>query len=160
MRLVVNLRHLEAHGQLARVGVEVDPDQEISIIQQRVLAANSMAVFTPPGYLLFVRERTLMAQPFDAAKLQTTGDAESQAKTGHDVYTFYNWDCYNIHDALIPMDDVVGRLEGQYGKANAAATKRARLRPNAVSSKPKPLHCNEPTGAKDRLTQLTLNAII
>jgi len=28
-----------------------------------------------PGYLLFARERTLMARPFDAAKLQTTGDA-------------------------------------------------------------------------------------
>jgi Tol biopolymer transport system component/predicted Ser/Thr protein kinase len=40
-----------------------------------VVAANSNAVYTPPGYLLFVRERTLMAQPFDAAKLQTTGDA-------------------------------------------------------------------------------------
>jgi Tol biopolymer transport system component len=27
------------------------------------------------GYILFARERTLMAQPFDAGKLQTTGDA-------------------------------------------------------------------------------------
>ena len=40
-----------------------------------MLAANSLAVYAPPGTLLFVRERTLMAQPFDAAKLQTTGDA-------------------------------------------------------------------------------------
>jgi Tol biopolymer transport system component len=40
-----------------------------------VLAGNSNAVYTPPGYLLFVRERTLMAQPFDAGKVQTTGDA-------------------------------------------------------------------------------------
>jgi WD40 repeat protein len=40
-----------------------------------VLAANSNALYTPPGYLLFVRERTLMAQPFDAGKLQTTADA-------------------------------------------------------------------------------------
>ena len=39
------------------------------------LAGNSNAVYTPPGYLLFVRERTLMAQPFDAGKVQTTGDA-------------------------------------------------------------------------------------
>ena len=28
-------------------------------------------------------------------KLQMTGVAESQAKTGHDAYTFYNWDVYN-----------------------------------------------------------------
>ena len=27
------------------------------------------------GYLLFVRERTLMAQPFDTSKIETTGDA-------------------------------------------------------------------------------------
>jgi Tol biopolymer transport system component/predicted Ser/Thr protein kinase len=42
--------------------------------RRRVLAANSNAVYSPPGYLLFVRERTLMAQPFDAVKAQTTGD--------------------------------------------------------------------------------------
>ena len=34
----------------------------------------------------------------NGGKLVTTGVAESQAKTGHDVYTFYNWDVYNIHD--------------------------------------------------------------
>ena len=43
--------------------------------RQRVLAADSMAVYSPPGYLLFVRDQTLMAQAFDAAKLQTAGDA-------------------------------------------------------------------------------------
>ena len=43
--------------------------------RQRVLAANSMAVYAPPGHLLFGREQTLMAQPFDAGKMQTTGDA-------------------------------------------------------------------------------------
>ena len=35
----------------------------------------SGAAYAPPGYLLFVRERTLMAQPFDAVKLQLTGEA-------------------------------------------------------------------------------------
>jgi Tol biopolymer transport system component len=40
-----------------------------------VLAANSNAVYGPPGYLLFLRDRTLMAQPFAAAKGQTTGEA-------------------------------------------------------------------------------------
>jgi Tol biopolymer transport system component/predicted Ser/Thr protein kinase len=43
--------------------------------RQRVLAGNSMAVYAPPGYLLFVRDRTLMAQRLDAANLQTVGDA-------------------------------------------------------------------------------------
>ena len=28
-------------------------------------------------------------------KLQLTGAAEAQAKTGHDVMTFFNWDVHN-----------------------------------------------------------------
>ena len=39
-----------------------------------VLAANSNAVYSPPGRLLFIRDRTLMAQPFDADRLGATGD--------------------------------------------------------------------------------------
>jgi len=42
--------------------------------RRRLFAAASNAVYTPPGLLLFMRERTLMAQPFDAAGLRTTGD--------------------------------------------------------------------------------------
>ncbi len=38
------LRHLEAAGQLARVRCEVDPDQEVTIIQHRVLAAGGPAL--------------------------------------------------------------------------------------------------------------------
>jgi Tol biopolymer transport system component len=40
----------------------------------RILTANSNAVYAPPGFVLFLRERTLMAQPFDAGKRQTTGE--------------------------------------------------------------------------------------
>src|SRR5262249_31210352 len=36
--------------------------------------ADSSPVYAPPGFLLFLRERTLMAQPFDASKLQLTGE--------------------------------------------------------------------------------------
>jgi Tol biopolymer transport system component len=61
--------------------------------RQRVLAANSMAMYAPPGYLLFARDRTLMAQLFDAAKLQTVGDAvpiaeQVDAGTASDQYEF------------------------------------------------------------------------
>jgi hypothetical protein len=42
--------------------------------RRRILYANSNVLYAPPGYLLFMRERTLMAQPFDAAKTQTTAD--------------------------------------------------------------------------------------
>ena len=54
-------------------------------------------------------------------KLTMTGVAESQAKTGHDAYTFYNWDVYNSHDSLAPMDDAIKYLTGKYGAINATA---------------------------------------
>ena len=40
-----------------------------------LLAANSFVQYAPPGYLLFARERTLLAQPFDADALELTGEA-------------------------------------------------------------------------------------
>jgi dipeptidyl aminopeptidase/acylaminoacyl peptidase len=40
-----------------------------------IVNANSRAAYDPSGYLMFVREQSLMAQPFDAGKLQATGDA-------------------------------------------------------------------------------------
>jgi eukaryotic-like serine/threonine-protein kinase len=42
--------------------------------RRRILSAGSNAVYAPPGFVLFLRERTLMAQPFDAGSIQTTGD--------------------------------------------------------------------------------------
>jgi Tol biopolymer transport system component len=37
--------------------------------------ADSHAVYAPPGYLLFMRGNTLVAQPFDASSLRFTGEA-------------------------------------------------------------------------------------
>src|SRR5207245_2241253 len=42
--------------------------------RRRVLTAFSNAIYAPPGYLLFMRERTLMAQPFNAGKAEMTGE--------------------------------------------------------------------------------------
>lgn len=42
--------------------------------QKLLVNADSNPVYAPPGFLLFVRERTLMAQPFDADRLQLTGE--------------------------------------------------------------------------------------
>ncbi|MBK9065210.1 MAG: protein kinase [Acidobacteria bacterium] len=36
--------------------------------------AQTMVTYAPPGYLLFVRDKTLVAQPFDAKALKTTGE--------------------------------------------------------------------------------------
>jgi eukaryotic-like serine/threonine-protein kinase len=40
-----------------------------------ILKANSSAIYSPPGYLLFNRAGTLLAQPFDADRLELKGDA-------------------------------------------------------------------------------------
>ncbi|HUK87068.1 MAG TPA: hypothetical protein VLT85_05340, partial [Terriglobales bacterium] len=44
--------------------------------ERKLLLHNaSNAIYAPPGYLLFVRDGTLMAQPFNARKLELAGDA-------------------------------------------------------------------------------------
>ncbi len=45
-----------------------------STFSPRVLANSGASAAYANGHLLFAREQTLMAQPFDAKKLQTTGD--------------------------------------------------------------------------------------
>src|ERR1700680_4271998 len=42
--------------------------------RKRLLESSSGVAYAPPGYLLFVRGRTLFAQPFDAGKMQLAGD--------------------------------------------------------------------------------------
>jgi serine/threonine protein kinase len=45
-----------------------------------LLNANSQVLYSPPGYLLFVRAGTLLAQPFEAARLELKGDASPIAQ--------------------------------------------------------------------------------
>ena len=40
----------------------------------RLMSADSQAMYVPPGYLLFVRRQTLLAQPFDLHRLMLTGE--------------------------------------------------------------------------------------
>ncbi len=42
---------------------------------KRLIRGASNAVFAPPGYLLFIRQGSLMVQPFDARTLRLSGDA-------------------------------------------------------------------------------------
>jgi Tol biopolymer transport system component len=46
-----------------------------SSARTRLLAADSHAAYAPPGYLLFIRGATLLAQPFDIGGLRVTGEA-------------------------------------------------------------------------------------
>ena len=48
----------------------------IDSAERKMLApAQTLVQYAPPGYLLFVRDRTLVAQPFDASALKITGEA-------------------------------------------------------------------------------------
>lgn len=58
-----------------RVGSLDEPDKPGKVVAQ----ANSNAAYAH-GYLLYLRGSTLMAQPFDAAKLETTGEAMAIAE--------------------------------------------------------------------------------
>lgn len=53
-----------------------------------LISARSNAIYASPGYVLFVREGTLMAQPFDLERLQTAGEAFAVVEeVGYDVGT-------------------------------------------------------------------------
>ena len=45
-----------------------------------LLRSNSAAVYSPSGYVLFLRETTLMAQPFDLSTLSMRGEAVAVAE--------------------------------------------------------------------------------
>ena len=73
------------NGSKTRVYVDSIEATPGSHTRREVLAADTNVIYVPSavpslgfsekGYLLFVRDRTLMAQPFDPAILQTTGEA-------------------------------------------------------------------------------------
>src|SRR5262249_1881443 len=43
--------------------------------RKHVMIGNARTIYVAPGYFLFIRDGTLMAQLFDTGKLETTGDA-------------------------------------------------------------------------------------
>jgi Tol biopolymer transport system component len=51
-----------------------------SRMRKKILPFSTRAIYVSPGYLLYVREQTLVAQPFDTGKLETMGDAVSVAE--------------------------------------------------------------------------------
>jgi len=51
-------------------------------------------------------------------KLLLTGAAEAQAKAGHDIMTFRDWEAQNHAEALEPVDGLMKRLEERLGAVN------------------------------------------
>ena len=80
-------RHfLYATDQAGDIPVQVGSLDEPSKAGKLVVQAHSPAMYAQ-GHLLFLRENTLMAQPFDAARLETTGEAMPVAES---ISTFTN----------------------------------------------------------------------
>lgn len=69
-------------GRHFLVGMLTPPDNHVGIYvgsidspeQTRILDAHSQAIYAHPGYVLFMRDGNLMAQPFDANARQLTGE--------------------------------------------------------------------------------------
>jgi serine/threonine protein kinase/Tol biopolymer transport system component len=81
---------------------------------QRVLNAASPALYAAPGYLMFVRDRTLMAQPFDARTLRISGDAQPvvgnvdmNEVNGHPVVTASATGVLVLERTSAPADRIV-----------------------------------------------------
>ncbi|HEU5182428.1 MAG TPA: protein kinase [Candidatus Polarisedimenticolia bacterium] len=56
-------------------GMEIFAGSLKSKTAKKILNADSAAVYAEPGYLLFRREGKILAQPFDAGRLETSGAA-------------------------------------------------------------------------------------
>jgi len=61
-------------------------------------------------------------------KLLMTPAAETLAKTGHDMMTFFTWDVQNYADSLLPVDDVVARLVAKNGAVSETCTYLAKVK--------------------------------
>src|SRR5271157_1764645 len=62
-----------------------------------------------------------------------TGAAEAQAKAGHDMYTFFNWNVHNVADAFEPVDDVMKVLVEQNGAVNETCGYLAKVKGHWVA---------------------------
>jgi Tol biopolymer transport system component len=66
-------RRMSASESIPDTDLGIFVGSTISRETRRLLPDISSAIYAPPGYVLFVREGTLMALPFDAAALEATG---------------------------------------------------------------------------------------
>lgn len=64
----------------------------------------------------------------NGSKLLLTEVAEAQAKTGHDIYTFLDWEVHNNSRSLVPIDDVMQRLIGKFGPVEDTAEYLAKIK--------------------------------
>ena len=90
----------------------------------RLMPLASNAVYTRAGYLLFERDRRLVAQPFDAARLELTGDAITiadevrQASDGDHMTDFAISDSVLLYRTLrVAVSELVWRDRAEHRAA-------------------------------------------
>jgi len=101
-----------------------------------ILAVNSNATYAAPGYLLFVRNRTLTAQPFNPTTLKITGDpvpiaepvdfyagAQGQFSSSQNGTVTYATGDSGLNVQLTWLDrsgNIVGKIDSQGGLVTPA----------------------------------------
>jgi Tol biopolymer transport system component len=95
----------------------------------QVLVTPSSALFAPPGYLLFVRERSLMAQPFDPGALRTTGDAFPVAENVGASTTRVMLGAFSVSDTGVLAYGTGTSPNRQYAWFDRAGKELSRLAP-------------------------------
>ncbi len=102
-----------------------------------LLSAKSTVAYAPPGYLLFLRERNLLAQPFDEKGLRLTGDPLPMAEqiqyfpqTSHSLFSVstngllvYQAESGSVLSRLVWLDRS-GRETGSLGSPGDQANPR------------------------------------
>jgi serine/threonine protein kinase len=104
-----------------------------------LVRANSNAAYAPPGYLLYWRENTLLAQPFNARSLRLTGERFPVAESVQYAQGFGNA-IFSVSDnGLLAYQRGLGAVPSQLtwfdraGRQLEAAAPQGNYRNNAIS---------------------------
>ena len=90
--------------------------------QQCAAFAKANNVEVQPDFITSMGNKNILTQA-----------AEAEAKTGHDVNQFPQWEVHNHADDLEPLDDVMGRLTAKYGPTNKVAEYLAKIKGHWVA---------------------------
>jgi len=106
-------------------------------VKQRLLGEYSAALYAPPGYLLFRRDDALLAQRFDADKLQLSGEPFMVAeRVASHLFTSATLKVSVSENGLLALDPHLTRLSKQLRWRDRAGKELASLGEWSVLFKP------------------------
>jgi eukaryotic-like serine/threonine-protein kinase len=95
----------------ARSGIYVG---QVGSDSRRLLQGDGPALYAAPGYLLFLRSRTLMAQRFDPVRLQLTGEGTPLVDAVFPAYSLTGQPGLSISDTGVLTYAILDRPVGQF----------------------------------------------